>query len=83
MIGTKLAHYEINRCRKFGSDYARRLKKKQGRLGDIWHLDELFGRINGEQQYLWRVVDQNGDVIEGAMRTYYSRPLQRVIGGLE
>jgi putative transposase len=28
------------------------LKKKQGRLGDTWYLDELFIRINGQQQYL-------------------------------
>ena len=35
-------------CRKFGSDYAKRLKKKQGRLGDTWHLDEVFVNINGQ-----------------------------------
>jgi hypothetical protein len=29
-------------CRKFGPGYAQRLKRKQGRLGDIWYLDELF-----------------------------------------
>src|SRR6202163_1883296 len=51
-------------CWKFGPDYARRLKKKQGRLGDTWYLDELFVRINGQQQYLWRAVDQDGDVID-------------------
>jgi len=51
-------------CRKFGSDYAKRLKKRQGQLGDSWHLDELFVRINGQQQYLWRAVDQDGDVID-------------------
>src|SRR5580765_7247858 len=41
-------------CQKFGPDYARKLKRRQGRLGDIWHLDEVFIRINGQQQYLWR-----------------------------
>ena len=51
-------------CWKFGPDYARRLKKKQGRLGDTWYLDELFVRINGRQQYLWRALDQDGDVID-------------------
>jgi putative transposase len=51
-------------CWKFGPDYASRLKKKQGRLGDTWYLDELFVRINGQQQYLWRAVDQDGDVID-------------------
>ena len=51
-------------CRKFGPGYTQRLKTRQGRLGDIWYLDELFVRINGQQQYLWRAVDQDGDVID-------------------
>ena len=51
-------------CRKFGPGYAQRLKRRQGRLGDIWYLDELFVRINGQQQYLWRAVDQDSDVID-------------------
>jgi putative transposase len=61
-----IVSYETIRqwCWKFGPDYARRLKKKQGRLGDTWYLDELFVRINGQQQYLWRAVDQDGDVID-------------------
>jgi transposase-like protein len=40
-------------CQKFGPDYARQLKRRQGRLGDIWHLDEVLIRINSQQQYLW------------------------------
>jgi len=51
-------------CQKFGADYVRKLKRRQGRLGDTWHLDEVFIRINGKQQYLWRAVDQDGDVID-------------------
>ena len=51
-------------CQKFGPDYVRKLKRRQGRLGDTWHLDELFLKINGELQYLWRAVDQAGDVID-------------------
>jgi len=31
--------------------------------GDVWHLDELFVTIRGERQYLWRAVDQDGDVL--------------------
>jgi putative transposase len=27
-------------------------------------LDEVFVRINGEQHYLWRAVDQEGEVLE-------------------
>jgi putative transposase len=50
-------------CQKFGANYVRKLKRRQGRLGDQ-HLDEVFLRINGQLQYLWRAVDQDGDVID-------------------
>jgi len=39
-------------CLKFGPKYARTLKRHQGRLGDTWHLDELFVTIQGQRQYL-------------------------------
>jgi len=37
---------------------------RQGRLGDIWHVDEIFITIRGERHYLWRAVDQDGDVLD-------------------
>jgi putative transposase len=33
-------------------------------MGDTWHLDEVFVKIQGRQQYLWRAVDEDGDVID-------------------
>ena len=51
-------------CITFGAAYARRLKRRQGRLGDTWHLDEVFVTIQGRRHYLWRAVDQDGDVID-------------------
>jgi len=61
-----IVSYETIRqwSRKFGAEYARKLKRREGRLGDTWHLDELFVTIQGERQYLWRAVDQDGDVID-------------------
>ncbi len=46
--------------------YSKRRKQKPGRgtPGDIWHLDEVFIKIKGEPHYLWRAVDQDGDVID-------------------
>ncbi len=52
------------RCQKFGPSYSRTLHRKQGRLGDIWYVDELFITIRGQRLYLWRAVDQDGDVID-------------------
>ncbi len=40
------------------------LTRRQGQLGDVWHLDKLFVNIRGKQHYLWRAVDQDGDVID-------------------
>ena len=50
-------------CRKFGPAFARTLRRRQGRLGDIWHVDEVFITIRGERHYFWRAVDQDGDVL--------------------
>ncbi len=33
-------------------------------LGDQWHLDEVFLKINGRIHYLWRAVDQEGEVLD-------------------
>ena len=51
-------------CQTFGPDYARRLRRRRGRMGDTWYLDELFVTIRGGRQYLWRAVDQDGDVLD-------------------
>ena len=51
-------------CQTFGLDYARRLRRGRGRMGDTWYLDELFVTMQGRRHYLWRAVDQDGDVID-------------------
>jgi putative transposase len=40
------------------------LRHCRGRQGDTWHLDELFVKIQRRQQYLWRAVDEDGDVLD-------------------
>ena len=51
-------------CQTFGLDYARRLRRGRGRMGDTRYLDELFVTMQGRRHYLWRAVDQDGDVID-------------------
>jgi putative transposase len=51
-------------CLKFGQRFAIRLRRRRPRPGDIWHLDEVFIRINGVQHYLWRAVDHHGVVLD-------------------
>ena len=51
-------------CIKFGALYARRLQRKHRGYGDTFYIDEVFVRINGKQHYLWRTVDQDGEVVD-------------------
>ena len=51
-------------CIKFGTLYARRLKRKHRGYGDTFYIDEVFVKINGKQHYLWRAVDQDGEVVD-------------------
>jgi putative transposase len=51
-------------CRKFGQQYATQLRHRRPRPGDKWHLDEVFLTIKGEHHYLWRAVDQEGQVLD-------------------
>ena len=60
-------------CQRFGPVYARRLRRRRGRLGDTWHLDEVFVTIQGRQQYLWRAVDEDGDVLDLLVQSHRNR----------
>src|ERR671916_658088 len=51
-------------CRKFGQQYANQLRRRRPRPGDKWHMDEMFLTIKGERHYLWRAVDQEGNVLD-------------------
>ncbi|MCP4271630.1 MAG: IS6 family transposase [Gammaproteobacteria bacterium] len=51
-------------CNKFGSEYAKRLKRKRQGFSDTFFIDEVFIKINGVQHYLWRAVDQDGDELD-------------------
>jgi putative transposase len=63
--GVSVTHESIRAwCEKFGAEFAARLRKRRPKPGDVWHLDEVFIRINGALHYLWRAVDQNGVVLD-------------------
>jgi putative transposase len=51
-------------CNKFGSKFAARLRKRHQGYGDTFFIDEVFLKIKGEQHYLWRAVDQDGEVVD-------------------
>src|SRR5262249_41060197 len=49
---------------KFGQAFARKLRHRQGRPGDTWYMDEMVVTIGGERHYLWRAVDQDGEILD-------------------
>ena len=63
--GVVVSYETIRRwCAKFGQAYANQLRRRRPRPGDKWHLDEVFVKINGITGYLWRAVDQHGNVLD-------------------
>ena len=51
-------------CIKFGPKYSRKLRRNHSGFGDMFYLDEVFVRIAGKLYYLWRAVDQDGEVVD-------------------
>ena len=51
-------------CIKLGAIYTRCLRGKHRGYGDTFYIDEVFVKINGKQHYLWRAVDQDGEVVD-------------------
>ena len=47
-----------------GRIFANMLRRRRPRPGDKWYMDEVFIRIRGKQHYLWRAVDQDGNVLD-------------------
>jgi putative transposase len=65
------------------------LKRKHRGYGDTFYIDEVFVKINGKQHYLWRAVDQDGEVVDvflqakrdGAAAKRFFKRLLRSHGG--
>jgi len=49
---------------KFGTAFARRLRRRRPRPSSRWHLDEMVVLIGGKRMYLWRAVDDEGEVLD-------------------
>ena len=49
---------------KFGPMIARRLSRRRPQPSKRWHLDEMVVRIAGKRMYLWRAVDDEGEVLD-------------------
>ena len=48
---------------KFGAPIARNLRSMRPAPSDFWHLDEMVIVIRGRRHWLWRAVDNEGEVL--------------------
>ena len=63
--GIDVSYETIRRwVEKFGSTYAKRIKSRSEPPSPVWHLDEVYTKINGKMVYLWRTVDNEGTVLD-------------------
>ena len=69
---------------KFGPLFAEELRRREVRCGKTWHVDEVFLRMNGQRVYLWRAIDEHGQVLDilvqerrdaDAAERFFRRPL--------
>lgn len=49
---------------KFGGPIARNLRQTRPTPSDYWHLDEMAIVIRGKRYWLWRGVDNEGEVLD-------------------
>ena len=49
---------------KFGPLFARELRRRRPRPTTQWHLDEMAVMIAGRRFWLWRAVDDEGEVLD-------------------
>ncbi len=63
--GIEVSYETVRRwVKKFGPSIARRLGRGRPRARRQWHLDEVYVLIGGRWLYLWRAIDQNGEVLD-------------------
>ena len=58
--------YETIRCwaAKFGPLIASNLRRRRWKPTGRWHLDEMAVKIGGQRMWLWRAVDDEGEVLD-------------------
>ena len=63
--GIEVSYETVRRwVAKFGPQIARRLHQHRRPAHPLWHLDEMFVSIGGKRMYLWRAIDQNGEILD-------------------
>ncbi len=63
--GIEVSHETVRRwVNHFGPIIAAQLRKRRPKPHSIWHLDEVYLKIDGRMAYLWRAVDADREVLD-------------------
>jgi transposase-like protein len=63
--GIEVDHVTIYRwVQRFAPEFAEAARARQHLVGDRWHADETYLKVNGTWRYLFRAMDQFGQVID-------------------
>jgi len=63
--GIDVSHETVRAwCVKFGPDLADTLRQRKARQGRVWHLDEMRIMLGGVTHWLWRAVNEHGEVLD-------------------
>lgn len=63
--GIEVSHESVRAwCIRFGPDIAEALRHMKPRRGRNWHLDEMRVVIGGMVHWLWRAINEHGEVLD-------------------
>ncbi len=63
--GVQVSHETLRQWNiKFAPLLTEELRHREPRRGSRWHLDEVCVKVGGVKHWLWRAVDEYGDVLD-------------------
>jgi transposase-like protein len=85
--GVEVDHVSVYRwVQRFAPEFAEAARARQHVVGDRWHVDETYLKVGGSWRYLFRAIDQFGQVIDvflsprrngDAARRFFARAISR------
>ena len=87
--GIEVDHVTVYRwVQRFAPEFAEAANARRHLVGDRWHVDETYVRVSGTWRYLFRAIDQFGQVIDvflsprrnrEAARRFFDRAVGRTL----
>src|SRR6266516_2353994 len=63
--GVEVDHVTVYRwVQRFAPEFAEAARPRRPLVGDRWYVDETYLKVNGTWRYLFRAIDQFGQVID-------------------